>query len=80
MLEFELKGSGQPVLLIHGSHLARSYLPLVAQKSLAEACLLIRYHRRGRRDSPAAPHRRASAAGFGDQADPARAGAIDREA
>ncbi|MDQ6790053.1 MAG: benzoate-CoA ligase family protein [Candidatus Dormibacteraeota bacterium] len=46
-LEFELKGSGQPVLLIHGSHLARSYLPLVAQRSLAEACLLIRYHRRG---------------------------------
>jgi pimeloyl-ACP methyl ester carboxylesterase len=46
-LEFELKGSGQPVLLIHGSHLARSYLPLVAQPSLAEACLLIRYHRRG---------------------------------
>jgi hypothetical protein len=46
-LEFELKGSGQPVLLIHGSHLARSYLPLVAQRSLAEACLLIRYQRAG---------------------------------
>jgi benzoate-CoA ligase family protein len=46
-LEFELIGSGQPVLLIHGSHLARSYLPLVAQPSLAKSCLLIRYHRRG---------------------------------
>jgi benzoate-CoA ligase family protein len=46
-LEYELRGSGQPVLLIHGSHLARSYLPLLARRELTERCLLIRYHRRG---------------------------------
>jgi benzoate-CoA ligase len=46
-LEYELKGSGEPVLLIHGSHIARSYLPLLAQPALTERYTLIRYHRRG---------------------------------
>jgi benzoate-CoA ligase family protein len=46
-LEYELKGSGQPMLLVHGSHLARSFLPLVAQPAMTDSCLLIRYHRRG---------------------------------
>lgn len=35
-LEYELTGSGEPVLLIHGSHIGRSYLPLVAQPALRE--------------------------------------------
>jgi len=46
-LEYELKGSGEPVLLIHGSHIGRSFLPLLAQPSLLEHYTLIRYHRRG---------------------------------
>ena len=46
-LECELKGSGEPVLLIHGSHICRSFLPLLAQPSLTEKYTLIRYHRRG---------------------------------
>lgn len=46
-LEYELKGSGEPVLLIHGSHIARSFLPLLAQPALTERYTLIRYHRRG---------------------------------
>ena len=46
-LEYELKGSGEPVLLIHGSHIARSFLPLLSQPSLTEKYTLIRYHRRG---------------------------------
>jgi len=46
-LEYELKGSGEPVLLIHGSHICRSFLPLLAQPSLTEKYTLIRYHRRG---------------------------------
>ena len=50
-LEYELKGSGEPVLLIHGSHVGRSFLPLLAQPSLAEKYTLIRYHRRGFLDS-----------------------------
>ncbi len=50
-LEYELKGSGEPVLLIHGSHVGRSFLPLLAQPSLTEKYTLIRYHRRGFLDS-----------------------------
>jgi benzoate-CoA ligase family protein len=46
-LEYELKGSGEPVLLIHGSHIARSFLPLLAQPALTKRYTLIRYHRRG---------------------------------
>jgi benzoate-CoA ligase family protein len=46
-LEYELKGSGEPVLLIHGSHICRSFLPLLAQSALTERYTLIRYHRRG---------------------------------
>jgi benzoate-CoA ligase len=46
-LEYELKGSGEPVLLIHGSHLCRSFLVFFAQAALTERYTLIRYHRRG---------------------------------
>jgi benzoate-CoA ligase family protein len=46
-LEYELKGWGEPVLLIHGSHVADSFVPLVAQPSLSRSYLLVRYHRRG---------------------------------
>ena len=46
-LEYELKGSGEPLLLIHGSHIARSFLPLLTQSALTEKYTLIRYHRRG---------------------------------
>src|SRR5581483_7493666 len=46
-LEYELKGSGEPVLLIHGSHICRSFLVLFAQPVLTERYTLIRYHRRG---------------------------------
>jgi pimeloyl-ACP methyl ester carboxylesterase len=46
-LEDELRGSGEPVLLIHGSHICRSFVALLAQPALTERYLLIRYHRRG---------------------------------
>src|SRR5713101_302694 len=46
-LEYELTGHGDPVLLIHGSHVARSYLELSAQPELTDRYTLIRYHRRG---------------------------------
>src|SRR5947209_18449002 len=46
-LEYEVKGSGEPVLCLHGSHIARSFLPLLSQPSLTEKYTLIRYHRRG---------------------------------
>lgn len=47
VLEFEFRGAGQPVLLIHGTALADSFLPLVQQPALLRNNLLIRYHRRG---------------------------------
>lgn len=46
-LEYEIRGSGEPVLLIHGSHVARSFVPLLEQKVLTDDYMLIRYHRRG---------------------------------
>jgi hypothetical protein len=32
-LEYEVRGDGEPVLLIHGSHIAGSFLPLMDQTS-----------------------------------------------
>jgi pimeloyl-ACP methyl ester carboxylesterase len=46
-LEYGVQGSGEPVLLIHGSHLADAYAPLLAQPDLADHYRLIHYHRRG---------------------------------
>jgi pimeloyl-ACP methyl ester carboxylesterase len=45
-LEYEVTGSGPPVLLI-SPVLADGFLPLVAQPSLNERYQLIRYHKRG---------------------------------
>jgi benzoate-CoA ligase len=46
-LEYELQGTGDPVLFIHGSHIADSYMALLAQPALRGDFMLIRYHRRG---------------------------------
>ena len=46
-LEYEVKGSGDPVLLIGGAHVAGSYMPLLAQPELIDRYRLIRYHKRG---------------------------------
>ena len=35
-LEYEVKGSGDPVLLIGGAHVAGSYMPLLAQPELID--------------------------------------------
>jgi len=45
-VEYEIGGDGEPVLLIHGSLIADSFLPLMAETSLADY-RLIRYRRRG---------------------------------
>ena len=45
-LEYEVVGSGEPLLLINNV-LADSFLPLLSQPLLADRHLLIRYHRRG---------------------------------
>jgi pimeloyl-ACP methyl ester carboxylesterase len=46
-LEHESHGEGEAVLLIHGSHVADSFLPLAREAALADRYRLIRYHRRG---------------------------------
>src|SRR3977135_3006033 len=45
-LAYEIRGSGEPVVLIHGSHVADAYLPLMDQPALSDY-RLIRYPRRG---------------------------------
>jgi 3-oxoadipate enol-lactonase len=46
-LEYCGQGSGEPVLLIHGSIIAEGFAPLLAQAALAGRYRLICYHRRG---------------------------------
>lgn len=45
-LEYEVRGAGEPVLLIHGAGVAAAFLPLMTEPSLSDY-QLIRYHRRG---------------------------------
>jgi len=53
-LEYEVRGAGEPVLLIHGSHVAHAFLPLMVEPALADRFRLVRYHRRGSGDPRAA--------------------------
>jgi pimeloyl-ACP methyl ester carboxylesterase len=46
-LEYEVQGSGEPVLLIHGSHIADTFATLMTEPALRDHFNLIRYHRRG---------------------------------
>ena len=54
-LEYETHGEGESVLLIHGSHIADSFLPWNKEPALA-GYRLIRYHRRGFAGSQAVSH------------------------
>ena len=45
-LQYEVVGSGEPMLLIHGAHIADALQPLMAEPAL-ERFQRIRYHRRG---------------------------------
>jgi pimeloyl-ACP methyl ester carboxylesterase len=53
-LEYEVSGSGEPVLLIHGTGVAATFYPTMTEPSLA-GYRLIRYHRRGFAGSSRAP-------------------------
>jgi pimeloyl-ACP methyl ester carboxylesterase len=54
-LEYELKGSGEPVLLIPPGPIAGAFLPFLSEPALVDRYRLIRYHRRGQAGStPAA--------------------------
>jgi 3-oxoadipate enol-lactonase len=45
-LDYDIRGTGDPMLLIHGAHLADAHRPLMAEPAL-ETFQKIRYHRRG---------------------------------
>jgi 3-oxoadipate enol-lactonase len=46
IIEYETRGGGEPVILIHGSVLADTLKPLMAEDTLRLRYRLIRYHRR----------------------------------
>ncbi len=46
-LEYEDRGAGEPVLLIHGAFVADALAPLLAEPALADCYRVISYHRRG---------------------------------
>jgi len=45
-LEYEVRGEGEPILLIHGASVAETFAPLMKEPALSRF-RLIRYHRRG---------------------------------
>jgi pimeloyl-ACP methyl ester carboxylesterase len=47
VLEYEVRGAGEPVVLVHGSHIADAFAPLLAEPALTERYRLVLYHRRG---------------------------------
>ena len=46
-IEYEVQGSGEPVVLIHGSILADAFYSLRAESCIANNFRVIAYHRRG---------------------------------
>jgi pimeloyl-ACP methyl ester carboxylesterase len=46
-LEYEMAGTGEPVMFIHGALIADAFKPLLAQPALASSYRLVNYHRRG---------------------------------
>jgi len=46
-LEYDVAGTGEPVVFIHGAFIAEAFRPLLAEPSLANRYRLILYHRRG---------------------------------
>lgn len=46
-LEYEVRGAGEPVMLVHGGHIADAFAPLLAEPVLTERYRLVMYHRRG---------------------------------
>jgi pimeloyl-ACP methyl ester carboxylesterase len=54
-LEYEVKGSGEPVLLIATGPIADSFLPFLSHPSLVGHYRLISYHQRGQAGSKRSP-------------------------
>jgi pimeloyl-ACP methyl ester carboxylesterase len=50
-LEYEVSGTGEPVVFIHGALIAEAFRPLLTEPSLERGYKLVIYHRRGYRGS-----------------------------
>lgn len=46
-IEYKVQGSGEPLLLIHGSIIADAFFPLLNQPGIANNYRVVSYHRRG---------------------------------
>jgi pimeloyl-ACP methyl ester carboxylesterase len=46
-LEYDVGGSGEPLLLIHGGFIADAFFPLLAEPRIVSSYRVISYHRRG---------------------------------
>ncbi len=54
-LEYDVQGTGEPVVLIHGSILADAFFPLLTDSRLVSHHCVVSYHRRGFAGSSRAP-------------------------
>jgi pimeloyl-ACP methyl ester carboxylesterase len=52
VLEYEIKGSGEPLLLISTGPIADSFHPFLSEKALTDSYRTIAYHQRGQAGSP----------------------------
>ena len=68
-LEYEICGSGEPVVLIHAGVCADFFRPLIEQRALTDRYTVLRYHRTGYAGSGSLP----GAVGFAQQAEHCRA-------
>ena len=46
-VEYEVRGSGAPVVFIHGSILSDGFVPVIQQIGIAENFQIVHYRRRG---------------------------------
>jgi pimeloyl-ACP methyl ester carboxylesterase len=46
-IEYEVRGSGAPVVFIHGSILSDGFVPVIEQTGIAENFQIVHYRRRG---------------------------------
>src|SRR5688572_17096133 len=54
-LEYDLRGDGEPALMIPCGPIADGFLPLVSEQALAGRYQLVTYHRRGQAGSTYSP-------------------------
>src|SRR5215467_6582329 len=46
-IEYDVRGSGRPVVFIHGSILSDGFVPVIEQTGIAENFQIVNYRRRG---------------------------------